>query len=58
MMNLRREKGYLLRGRIMAFRDFGKSCFFHIQDRKGKIQVYVRKDILKDLTMRSLRNLI
>jgi lysyl-tRNA synthetase class 2 len=35
-------------GRIMAFRDFGKSAFLHIQDRKGKIQVYVRKDILKD----------
>lgn len=35
-------------GRIMAFRDFGKSAFIHIQDRKGKIQVYVRKDILED----------
>ncbi len=34
-------------GRIMAFRDFGKSAFIHIQDRKGKIQAYVRKDTLK-----------
>jgi lysyl-tRNA synthetase class 2 len=34
-------------GRIMAFRDFGKSTFLHIQDRKGRIQLYVRKDILK-----------
>jgi lysyl-tRNA synthetase, class II len=34
-------------GRIMAFRDFGKSTFLHIQDRKGRIQVYVRKDLLK-----------
>lgn len=34
-------------GRIVAFRDFGKSIFLHIQDREGKIQVYVRKDILK-----------
>ncbi|OPX97580.1 MAG: Lysine--tRNA ligase, heat inducible [Syntrophorhabdus sp. PtaB.Bin006] len=34
-------------GRIMAFRDFGKSAFLHVQDRKGKIQVYVRKDMLK-----------
>ncbi len=34
-------------GRIMAFRDFGKSLFLHIQDRKGKIQIYVRKDMLK-----------
>ena len=35
-------------GRIMAFRDFGKSTFLHIQDRKGRVQVYVRKDFLKD----------
>jgi lysyl-tRNA synthetase, class II len=34
-------------GRIMAFRDFGKSCFIHVQDRQGKTQVYVRKDFLK-----------
>jgi lysyl-tRNA synthetase class 2 len=34
-------------GRIMAFRDFGKSTFMHVQDRKGRIQVYVRKDMLK-----------
>ena len=32
----------------MAFRDFGKSTFVHIQDRKGRIQVYARKDFLKD----------
>ncbi|HVN96679.1 MAG TPA: lysine--tRNA ligase [Syntrophorhabdaceae bacterium] len=35
-------------GRIMAFRDFGKSTFIHIQDRRGKIQIYVRKDMLKE----------
>jgi lysyl-tRNA synthetase, class II len=33
-------------GRIMAFRDFGKSTFLHIQDRKGRVQVYARKDML------------
>ncbi len=34
-------------GRIVAFRDFGKSCFLHVQDREGRIQVYARKDTLK-----------
>jgi len=34
-------------GRLVAFRDFGKSSFVHVQDRQGKTQVYVRKDILK-----------
>lgn len=34
-------------GRIMSLRDFGKSMFAHIQDRAGKIQIYIRKDMLK-----------
>ncbi len=42
------EETVSVAGRIMAFRDFGKSTFLHIQDRKGKIQIYVRKDILQD----------
>jgi lysyl-tRNA synthetase, class II len=41
------EERVSIAGRIMAFRDFGKSAFLHVQDRKGKIQAYVRKDILK-----------
>lgn len=35
-------------GRIVSFRDFGKSVFFHILDRKGKIQIYARKDYLEN----------
>src|SRR5512137_1844044 len=42
------EERVSVAGRIMAFRDFGKSTFLHIQDRKGKIQIYVRKDMLKE----------
>jgi lysyl-tRNA synthetase class 2 len=42
------EERVSVAGRIMAFRDFGKSAFLHIQDRKGKLQVYVRKDALKN----------
>ncbi len=44
------EERVAVAGRIMAFRDFGKSAFLHIQDRKGRIQAYVRKDILKSPT--------
>ena len=33
-------------GRIMAIRSFGKASFFHIQDRRGRLQVYARKDRL------------
>ncbi|HYD47075.1 MAG TPA: lysine--tRNA ligase [Terriglobales bacterium] len=31
-------------GRIVALRSFGKAAFLHLQDRSGKIQVYVKKD--------------
>ncbi len=33
-------------GRIMAIRDFGRAAFLHLQDRKGRIQVYLRRDLL------------
>jgi lysyl-tRNA synthetase, class II len=35
-------------GRIMGMRKMGKASFFHIQDRRGRIQVYARKDRLGD----------
>ena len=35
-------------GRIMFIRKMGKASFFSIQDREGKIQVYIRKDVVGD----------
>ena len=35
-------------GRIMAIRHFGRAAFIHLQDRKGRIQAYLRQDILGD----------
>ncbi len=35
---------YLLGGRIMARRDFGKAAFIQLQDRSGRLQVYVARD--------------
>jgi len=37
---------FRLAGRIMAIRDFGKASFIQIQDRKGRIQAYLRRDIV------------
>jgi lysyl-tRNA synthetase class 2 len=34
---------FSLAGRIMSIRHFGKAAFFHIQDRSGQIQAYVRQ---------------
>jgi lysyl-tRNA synthetase, class II len=37
---------YTVAGRIVALRKFGKATFLHIQDGSGRIQVYVKKDLL------------
>ena len=33
-------------GRIVALRNFGKAAFAHIQDGTGRIQIYVKKDVV------------
>jgi len=40
------EETFSCAGRIMAIRHFGRAAFVHLQDRKGRIQVYLRQDIL------------
>jgi lysyl-tRNA synthetase class 2 len=35
-------------GRIMALRRMGKASFAHVQDHKGRIQIYLKKDELGD----------
>jgi lysyl-tRNA synthetase class 2 len=35
-------------GRIMSLRLMGKSCFAHIQDATGRIQIYFKKDVVGD----------
>ncbi len=39
-------ESFSLAGRIMAKRDFGKASFIHIQDRDGRLQGYVKKDVV------------
>ncbi len=38
------EDVFCIAGRIISLRNFGKSTFFHIQDRQGRIQVYIQKN--------------
>lgn len=42
------KKACSVAGRIVALRSFGKAAFAHIQDSTGKIQAYLKKDILKE----------
>ena len=37
-----------LGGRVVAIREMGKAVFAHIQDLTGRIQIYLRKDLLGD----------
>lgn len=38
------EETFALAGRIVSMRSFGKAAFFHVQDRTGRIQVYIQRD--------------
>lgn len=41
-----REEEVVIAGRMMSRREHGKAAFCHIQDRSGRIQIYLRKDDL------------
>ncbi len=48
---------YIMAGRIMARRDFGKAAFIQVQDRKGRIQVYVGRDAIGEEAFEQFRRL-
>lgn len=37
---------FVVAGRMIARRSFGKAAFIQLQDRKGRMQLYVRKDVI------------
>ncbi len=40
------EKKVAFAGRVVSLREMGRSTFLHLQDSKGKIQIYLREDTL------------
>jgi lysyl-tRNA synthetase class 2 len=44
-------------GRIMAIRRMGKAAFFHMQDRRGQLQVYVQQNQLGEQAYAGFRTL-
>lgn len=42
------QNTYVLAGRVMAIRSFGKAAFIHTEDSSGRIQVFIKKDDLGD----------
>ena len=43
------KRNVAIAGRIMSLRRMGKASFCHIQDSKGKIQVYLKKDDIGEM---------
>jgi lysyl-tRNA synthetase class 2 len=49
---------FSIAGRVIAIRDFGKSMFVHILDGSGKIQAYIRKDIVGEESLKFIRKFV
>ncbi len=47
-----------LAGRLVAWRPMGKAIFGHIQDLLGKIQIYVRKDLVGEENFKFIKEFI
>lgn len=48
---------FLIAGRIVAIRNFGKASFIHVKDRDGKIQAYFQKEILGEESFQFFKKL-
>lgn len=51
-------KEYSVAGRLVAFRAHGKTAFGHILDRSGKVQIYLKADILGQDKFKELEHLL
>jgi lysyl-tRNA synthetase class 2 len=49
------QERFHLAGRIVAIRDFGKASFIQVQDRKGRIQAYIQKNVVGDQAFQSFK---
>ena len=52
------DETFKLGGRVMAIRDFGKSLFFHIADRSGRIQGYIKKNVVGEEKLKFFKKFI
>lgn len=51
------DQSTVIAGRILQLREMGKVSFCHVQDRAGKLQIYVRRDELGDEAYAMFRTL-
>ena len=50
-------RGLRIAGRIMAIRRMGKASFFHVQDRRGRLQIYAQQNQLGEAGYNLFRTL-
>ncbi len=52
------SREYAVAGRIVALREHGKTLFAHLQDRSGKVQLYIKQDLVGDATFSFINEFI
>ncbi|MEA1935471.1 MAG: lysine--tRNA ligase [Thermodesulfobacteriota bacterium] len=51
------NENFIIAGRLMAIRNFGKAAFVNIQDREGRIQSYIKKNTVGEKAFSLFRRL-
>src|SRR6476660_8509928 len=51
------DKTITLAGRLMQLREMGKAAFAHIEDGSGRIQIYIKRDVVGDEAFALLKKL-
>lgn len=54
----KQSRVYQVAGRIVTCRIHGKSAFFHIQDRTGRLQIYLKEDVVGHEQFKQFETLI
>jgi len=52
------KKIYQVAGRLVTFREHGKTAFGHIQDRSGRLQIYIKKDDIGESAFEQLKQFV
>ena len=52
------KKTYAIAGRVLIIREHGKTMFMQLQDRTGRLQLYLRKDVLGEEAFKNLHHLV
>ena len=51
------DRTITLAGRLMQLREMGKAAFAHIEDGSGRIQIYIKRDVVGDEAFALLKKL-